>query len=111
MRPRAGGFIGRVDGIDRSRCRDRSLRFDCRNHRLANAALEADGFDEAVSRARARYGADRVAVLVGTSTSGILTTETAYRERQADGVLPPWFDYRHAHNYGALPEFVRRGWA
>lgn len=104
----AGGFIGRVDGIESQPLPAALRRFDCRNHRLAHAALAADGFEEAVARARARYGADRVAVLVGTSTSGILTTETAYRQRGADGSLPDWFDYRHAHNYGALPEFVRQ---
>ena len=104
---RTGGFTGRVDGIESQPLPESLKRFDCRNHRLANAALGADGFDRAVARASSRYGADRVAVLVGTSTSGILTTEKAYRERQADGALPPWFDYWHAHNYGALPDFVR----
>ena len=105
---RIGGFIGRVAGIEAHSLPDSLRRYDCRNHRLADAALGADGFDEAVARACARYGADRVAVLVGTSTSGILTTETAYHARLADGTLPPWFDYRHAHNYGALSEFVRQ---
>ena len=103
-----GGYIGRVDGIERQPLPDRLARFDCRNHRLANAALGADAFDRAVSDACRRYGAGRVAVLVGTSTSGILTTEQAYRQRTPAGDLPPWFDYRHAHNYGALPEFVRQ---
>ena len=102
----AVGFIGRVDGIEEQALPQSLARFDCRNHRLAHAALGADGFDAAVARACSRYGASRVAVLVGTSTSGILTTEIAYRQRGADGSLPYWFDYRHAHNYGALPAFV-----
>jgi 3-oxoacyl-[acyl-carrier-protein] synthase-1 len=103
-----GGYIGRVEGIEKQPLPDELARFDCRNHRLANAALRADGFAQAVSDACGRYGADRVAVLVGTSTSGILTTEQAYRQRTPAGDLPAWFDYRHAHNYGALPEFVRQ---
>ena len=103
-----GGYIGRVDGIEEQLLPDGLARFDCRNHRLANAALGADGFEQAVAGACNRYGPDRVAVLVGTSTSGILTTERAYRQRTPAGDLPPWFDYRHAHNYGALPEFVRQ---
>jgi 3-oxoacyl-[acyl-carrier-protein] synthase-1 len=102
-----GGFVGRVDGIESRALPAALARFDCRNHRLANAALGADGFEAAVACARERYGAARVAVLVGTSTSGILTTETAYRNRSSDGALPDWFDYRHAHNYAALPDFVR----
>lgn len=104
---RPEGFLGRVAGIESQPLPQALARFDCRNHRLANAALGADGFDRAVNRAASRYGADRVAVLVGTSTSGILSTEEAYRDRQADGALPDRFDYRHAHNYGALPGFVR----
>jgi len=104
---RIGGFIGRVAGIEAQVLPETLQSYDCRNHRLADAALSADRFDEAVARACARYGADRVAVLVGTSTSGILTTETAYRARLAEGTLPSWFDYHHAHNYGALSEFVR----
>ncbi len=103
-----GGFIGRVDGIEAQPLPQPLAAFDCRNHRLANAALGADGFDEAVARACNRYGADRVAVLAGTSTSGILSTEIAYGQRTVQGELPAWFDYRHAHNYGALPEFIRQ---
>jgi 3-oxoacyl-[acyl-carrier-protein] synthase I len=103
-----GGYIGRVGGIEEQSLPDALGAFDCRNHRLAHVALAADGFDEAVRRACSRHGADRVAVLVGTSTSGILSTEEAYRQRNPQGHLPAWFDYRHAHNYGALPEFVRQ---
>ena len=39
-------------------------------------------------RQEARYGAQRIAVLLGTSTSGILQTELAYRRRDAEGDLP-----------------------
>lgn len=34
-----------------------------------------------------------------------------YRERDADGALPAWFDYRATHNTGALVSFVRDGLA
>jgi 3-oxoacyl-[acyl-carrier-protein] synthase-1 len=46
-------------------------------------------------------------VLTGSSTSGIWSTEQAYRQRDASGALPNWLDYRHVHSYGALPMFVR----
>src|SRR5687768_9996178 len=82
--------------------------YDCRNHRLALAALEEDDFATAVARARARYGAHRVGVLLGTSTSGILSTELAYRRRDSvTGALPTDLRYDHTHNFGALTEFVR----
>src|SRR5690554_3565647 len=44
--------------------------YDCRNNRLALKALEAlqPGLDAAI----AQYGDKRIAVVVGTSTSGVL---------------------------------------
>ena len=49
--------------------------FDCRNNRLAALALAQDGFPEIVAAAKTRYGAARIGVFLGTSTSGILHTE------------------------------------
>jgi 3-oxoacyl-[acyl-carrier-protein] synthase I len=83
-------------------------RFDCRNNRLAALGLAQDGFTGAVERARATYGASRIAVIVGTSTSGILSTELAYRARDPlTGALPPQYDYEHTHNFGSAAEYVR----
>ena len=48
----------------------------------------ADGFLDAVHAARERYGAARVALVLGTSTSSIGATEEAYRALDADGALP-----------------------
>jgi 3-oxoacyl-[acyl-carrier-protein] synthase I len=82
-------------------------QFECRNNRLAQLALEADGFGDAVRSAVARYGAHRVGVFLGTSTSGILSTELAYRERPAhDGQLPPDFQYAGTQNNFSLAAFV-----
>lgn len=100
-------WIGRVEGIESRPLPTPLAAFDCRNHRLAASALAADGFTEAVAAARARYGAERVAVVAGTSTSGILETEAAYRRRDADGRLPRDFRYRERQNTSALAEFVR----
>ena len=83
-------------------------RYDSRNHRLTLLALEADGCAAAVRRAAARYGRERIGVLLGTSTSGMLETELAYRRRTADGALPPTFDYGATHNNYALADFVRQ---
>ena len=57
---------------------------------------------------QARYGAQRIAVLLGTSTSGILQTELAYRRRDGEGKLPEDVRYRHAQNLFSLADFVRR---
>jgi len=64
--------------LDDLRVCERLAEFDCRNNRLAELALEQDGFAARIAQARAKYGARRIAVILGTSTSGILETEHAY---------------------------------
>jgi len=99
--------IGRVDGLEAMAIDGALARFDCRNHRLAAFALAQDGFVRAVERARERYGAARIGVFVGTSTSGILDTELAARAQGASG---PWtFDaghYRNVHGMAAPTRFL-----
>jgi 3-oxoacyl-[acyl-carrier-protein] synthase I len=98
-------FIGKVEAADHDPAA-RSVKM-CRNNRLASLALAQDGFAERLEAARDRYGAHRIAVLLGTSTSGILDSEIAYRERDpSTGALPDWFDYAGSHNTYALACFV-----
>ncbi|MDE2089394.1 MAG: beta-ketoacyl-[acyl-carrier-protein] synthase family protein [Gammaproteobacteria bacterium] len=100
---------GTVDGLERAPVINALADFDCRNNRLAQLALQQDDFAGAVAEARGRYGAHRVAVVLGTSTSGILETERAYRERDPQGnVLPSWFRYRHTHDTFSVADFTRR---
>lgn len=80
--------------------------FACRNTRLAELALRQDGFLDAVAAAAARHGPARVAVVLGTSTSGIEETERAWARRGADGALPP-YDFARTHDLHALPRYVR----
>lgn len=62
-----------------------------RNNRMALAALAQ--IRPAVEQAIARYGADRVAVVIGTSTSGIAETEGAIGQHVAGDGLPDAFHY------------------
>ncbi len=73
-------WIGRVEGLESAPVPDSCGKLDCRNNRLAWLALRQDGFLDAVAEARARYGRDRIALLVGTSTASIGATEDAYRQ-------------------------------
>jgi 3-oxoacyl-[acyl-carrier-protein] synthase-1 len=100
-------FAGAVPALDYAALTDEWAGFDCRNNRLAELALRQDGFEAAVAEARARYGAARIGLFTGTSTSGILQTERAYRAIEASGVLPADFDYDRTHNTYALGRFVR----
>ena len=102
-------YVGSVDGVDATAVPTELRRFDCRNNRLAQLALCEDGFDEAVLRAARRVGRQRVGVFLGTSTSGILETEIAYRRRDpATGALPEEFDYGATHNSFSVVDYVRR---
>ena len=101
-------WIGRVAGLEEAPIGGALAEFDCRNNRLAQIGLAQDGFKDAVSQAIHRYGAKRVAVLLGTSTSGILRTELAYRQRDAQGNLPRDLHYRHAQNLYSITDFVRQ---
>jgi 3-oxoacyl-[acyl-carrier-protein] synthase-1 len=67
------------------------LALRSRNNQLALAALER--IRPAVDAAIARYGADRVGVVVGTSTSGVGATEAALAARLRTGALPDGFHY------------------
>ncbi|MGI9451913.1 MAG: beta-ketoacyl-ACP synthase [Geminicoccaceae bacterium] len=101
-------MIGRVAGLEDEPLTGDLFSFDCRNNRLAAAALGAEGFKEDVDAAIARYGADRIAVIVGSSTSGIDRTEAAYRARKGvDEPLPGWFNYRHTQNAFSPADFAR----
>jgi len=63
-----------------------------RNNQLVLAALEQ--IRPAVDAAIAQYGADRIAIVLGTSTSGIAESEAAFRQYVASGKFPPEFAYR-----------------
>ena len=102
-------FIGRVDGVEDESLPQPLAAYDCRNNWLAHMALRTDGFADSVAAAKERYGANRIAVILGTSTSGILQSEEAYRWRDpATGALPADFDYAHTHDLFSLARFVRR---
>jgi 3-oxoacyl-[acyl-carrier-protein] synthase-1 len=101
-------WIGPVDETDAVELPEELTAWDCRNNRLAQLALRSDGFDEAVSALKERYGATRIGVFVGTSTSGILQTEIAYQQRDEQGRLPAGFHYAGTHNTFSVADFTRR---
>jgi 3-oxoacyl-[acyl-carrier-protein] synthase-1 len=101
--------VGEVPGVDANALPPAlTAEFDCRNNRLAWLGLNQDGFAEAVERAAGRYGRARLGIFLGTSTSGILETELAYRRRDPAGAFPADFRYAGAHNSFSLAAFVRR---
>ena len=100
-------WIGRVPGVEAVELPGRLTHWDCRNNRLAWLALNSDGFFERASVARRRYGADRVALVMGTSTSSIGATEEAYRRLLPDGQYPKDLRRPIVHTPHSLGDFVR----
>jgi 3-oxoacyl-[acyl-carrier-protein] synthase-1 len=96
-------WIGRVAGLEDEPLTGPLASFDCRNNRLARVGLAQDAFAGKVNGAKARYGERRIAILLGTSTSGILHTELAYRANDFHDLR-----YRYAQNLYSVTDFVRR---
>jgi len=84
--------LGQIDAalplpsVDQLPLRDRS-----RNNQLALGALTE--IRPAVDAAIERYGADRIGIVIGTSTSGIAEGESAMRRYAVRGALPEEFHY------------------
>ena len=79
--------------------------YKSRNNSLMLAALEEVA--PAVARAAARHGRGRIAVVLGTSTSGIAEGETALAALRREGGWPRDFSYRR-QELGSLAEFAAR---
>lgn len=77
-------------------CADLPVREDLgensRNNRLLLAALEPIRAE--VDRLVLRFGADRIGIVLGTSTSGTAEAEKAMKTRLAEGEYPPDYQYR-----------------
>ena len=103
-----GSWLGMVEDADDVRLDPVLSEYDCRNNRIAELGLQADGFAERVRDAARRYGAHRVGVFLGTSTSGVLQTEVAYRHRDpVTGALPAGLHYGTTHNTYSVSRYVR----
>jgi 3-oxoacyl-[acyl-carrier-protein] synthase-1 len=105
-------WIGRVAGLEEDaaarRVRGRSI---AATTGWRDWAWSRTGFGAAVQRGpRTRYGADRIGVFIGTSTSGIGATEHAYRQRDPSHRPPAgWLRLpAHPQSVFSAADFTRR---
>jgi 3-oxoacyl-[acyl-carrier-protein] synthase-1 len=104
-------WIGRVDGLESVAVPAELAEWDCRNNRLAWLALQQDGIGDALDALVERHGAERVAIVVGTSTSSIGETEDAYTSLQGEGdaaVFTAHMARPIVHTVHSLGGFVQR---
>ncbi len=100
-------WIGRAEGIEDEVMEPEFRRFDCRNNRLAQLALHQDGLLDAVESLKGRVDPKRIGLFLGTSTSGILSGEDAFREFCRSGALPGEFRFRETQDLYSLTDYVR----
>ncbi|MGY6038484.1 beta-ketoacyl-[acyl-carrier-protein] synthase family protein [Aeromonas sp. AE23HZ002T15] len=79
--------------------------YESRNNRLLLAALTQ--IQPTLDELKTRLGQDRIAIVLGTSTSGIAEAEVAVSAVQAGQPLPAEFDYRQ-QELGSPSEFLAR---
>jgi 3-oxoacyl-[acyl-carrier-protein] synthase-1 len=102
-------WVGRIESLEDMRISGKLKTFDCRNNRLAQLGLQQDDFIPRVNQAIRQYGANRIGVFIGTSTSGIQQAEVAYQTRDPQTqALPADFHYAHTLNMYSTANFIRR---
>ena len=102
-------YVGMVNGVDDVILPGELADFDCRNNRLAELGLQQDGILEAVEELKSRYGAERIGLFIGTSTSGIQQTEMAYAKLDpVTGELPGWFKYATTHDVFSSVDYLSK---
>ena len=104
-------WIGRVGGLEDTPLPAQWAGYECRNNRLAWMALQQDGMLDAVDKVIAAHGADRVAVVMGTSTASIGATEEAYTRLVGVGdakSFPKDLDRLMVHTPHSLGHFVQQ---
>ncbi len=99
-------YTGAVEGLESIDFPSALASYDNRATRLSLAALETDGFAQRLSGTIERWGADRVGIVLGTSTSGVERLERDYRISGAEGPLSADYSIRDNNDHQAVTAFL-----
>jgi 3-oxoacyl-[acyl-carrier-protein] synthase-1 len=80
--------------------------YDTRVNRMVAVALQP--LQNAIERAIRRWGSDRVAIVLGSSTAGIDATEVAYAAYKRDGAIPRDYNFTNQHAYSSIVYVARQ---
>lgn len=95
-------IVGEVKA-DLPRIDERFAVYDCRNNQLLLAALAQ--IQTTVDNMLSQFGANRIGVVIGTSTSGVRNTELALATQAKTGALPNNFHFKQ-QQLGAGADFL-----
>jgi len=98
------GFVGRVSEPLRE-LPPEFANFDCRNNQLLVAAVAQ--IEKPIEGLKSSCGPERIAVLIGTSTSGIAAGEAAVDVLRETGEMPQVYHYQQ-QEIGTAAEFLAR---
>ncbi|MCU7802139.1 MAG: beta-ketoacyl-[acyl-carrier-protein] synthase family protein [Candidatus Thiodiazotropha sp. (ex Lucinoma borealis)] len=101
-------YIGEVMGIDAVDLPTSLISYDCRNNRLAEMAILQDNFIGQVEDLKQRVESQRIGLFLGTSTSGTLSSEEAYRTQQTTSYFPNEYQYKKTHDLYSLTEYIKK---
>jgi 3-oxoacyl-[acyl-carrier-protein] synthase-1 len=99
-------WIGRVEGVEAVSLPEALRHLGSRNNQLAWLGLKQDEFLHAIEKTAAQIGAERVGVILGTSTSSIGSTELAYKQLTDDGRMPKYLRVGEIHSLHSPAHFV-----
>jgi 3-oxoacyl-[acyl-carrier-protein] synthase-1 len=95
--------VGAVPG-DLPPLGEKHRAYDCRLARIGLMAFAE--IEEALARAVSRWGAERVGIILGTSTGGLEETEQAYLSWLKGDGIPSHYDYQRQHNFAAFGDLL-----
>lgn len=96
-------WIGKVEQISAV---DDLKQWQSRNNALAALGLEQGSLRQTLATLITKFGSARIGIVMGSSTSSIDRTETAYTDLDEDGGLKPGFQQPMVHNPHAPSLFV-----
>ena len=99
-------WIGRIPSLESTSLPPGLENLQSRNNQLAWLGLQQDGFLSAIEHHIERFGAERIGVVMGTSTSSIGRTEEAYARLDSQGAMAEEYCQPDVHNLHSPGIFV-----
>ena len=99
-------WIGRVPDVDNYLWSEEDTKWQSRNNALIDIALAQGTLLTSLDRLKTQFGAARIGIVIGSSTSSIDRSEEAYRQLDENGHIPPEFIQENVLNPHAPGLFV-----